>query len=84
MYKALQEVWQELTVEGAPFHVDEIEVRGSPMRVYSAAPPSLRELWLASQAHASNEYLVYESDRWTYEEAHRLPSRAKIITNQTQ
>ncbi len=71
MYKALQEVWQELTEEGAPFHVVEIEVRGSPMRVYSAAPPSLRELWLASQAHASNEYLVYESDRWTYEEAHR-------------
>lgn len=71
MYKALREVWQELTAEGAPFHVIEIEVRGSPMRVYSAAPPSLRELWLASAAHASNEYLVYGEDRWTYEEAHR-------------
>lgn len=71
MYKALQEVWQELTAEGSPYHVEEIEVRGSPMRVYSAAPPSLRELWLASMAHASNEYLVYEEDRWTYEQAHK-------------
>ena len=71
MYKALQEVWQELTAEGSPYHVEEIEVRGSPMRVYSAAPPSLRELWLASMAHASNEYLVYDEDRWTYEQAHQ-------------
>jgi len=71
MYKALQEVWQELTAEGSPYHVEEIEVRGSPMRVYSAAPPSLREIWLASMAHASNEYLVYEEDRWTYEQAHQ-------------
>jgi steroid-24-oyl-CoA synthetase len=71
MYEALQEVWQELTAEGSPFHVEEIEVRGSPMRVYSAAPPSLRELWLASAAHAENEYLVYDGDRWTYWQAHQ-------------
>ncbi|MFP6806453.1 MAG: class I adenylate-forming enzyme family protein [Pseudomonadales bacterium] len=71
MYKALADVWQELTSEAAPFHVTEIEVRGAPMRVYKDAPPSLRELWLASRAHGANEYLVYDEDRWTYDEAHR-------------
>ena len=39
--------------------------------VYSEAPPSLREIWLASAAHGDNDYLVYESERWTYNEAHR-------------
>ena len=71
MYKALEEVWQELISEGSPFHVTEIEVRGSPMRVYTEAPPSLREMWLASLAHGDNEYLVYEEDRWTYAQAHQ-------------
>jgi long-chain acyl-CoA synthetase len=71
VYDIYKAVWQELTAEGAPFHVEEIEVRGSPMRVYSAAPPSLREVWLASQAFAGNDYLVYEDERWTYADAHR-------------
>jgi long-chain acyl-CoA synthetase len=71
VYDTYREVWQELTAEGAPFHVEEIIVRGSPMRVYSAAPPSLREVWLSSAAHSDNEYLVYEHERWSYADAHR-------------
>ncbi len=71
MYKVLEQVWQELIAEGSPFHVTEIQVRGAPMRVYKDAPPSLRELWLASAPHADNDYLVYRDERWTYEEAHR-------------
>lgn len=71
MYDIYQETWDALTAEGAPFHYKEIEVRGSPMRVYSQAPPSLREIWLASAAYAANDYLVFRDERWTYEEAHR-------------
>jgi len=71
MYEIYKEVWQELISEGAPFHVEEIEVRGSPMRVYSEAPASLREIWLASAAHGDNDYLVYDDERWTYTQAHR-------------
>lgn len=71
MYDVYRQVWDQLTAEGAPFHVEEIEVRGSPMRVYSAAPPSLREIWLSSMAFAERDYLVYNDERWTYAEAHR-------------
>lgn len=71
MYDHYRQVWQELTAEGAPFHIAQTEVRGSPMRVYSQAPPSLREVWLASRAFVDNEYLVYEDERWTYGEAHQ-------------
>lgn len=71
MYQELKDVWAELTAPGAPFEVAEIEVRGNPMRVYSTAVPSLREIWLGSKVHETNEYLVYDRERWTYGEAHR-------------
>jgi long-chain acyl-CoA synthetase len=71
MYDTYHEVWQALTAEGAPFQVDEIEVRGNPMRVYAGAPPSLREIWLASAAFSANDYLVFGEERWTYEETHQ-------------
>ena len=71
MYDIYRQVWNDLISEGSPFHVEEIEVRGSPMRVYSAAPPSLREIWLASVAHSANDYLVYGDERWTYADTHK-------------
>ena len=70
MYDTYWQVWSELTAEGAPFHVKEIEVRGSPMRVYSAAPESLRDIWLSSVIHAEADYLVYGNERWSYSKAH--------------
>lgn len=71
MYKALKEVWQELTSPGEAFEVMEVEVRGARIKTYAAAPPSLREVWLASKAFAERDYLVYEDERWTYAEAHK-------------
>ncbi|MCS5574579.1 MAG: long-chain fatty acid--CoA ligase, partial [Pseudomonadales bacterium] len=71
MYDTYRQVWNELIAEGAPFHIEEIEVRGSSMRVYSNAPTSLREIWLASTVHDEAEYLVYGEERWTYNKAHR-------------
>ena len=70
MYDTYQQVWNELIAEGAPFQIEEIEVRGSPMWVYSTAPPSLREIWLASAVHDEAEYLIYGDERWTYNKAH--------------
>jgi long-chain acyl-CoA synthetase len=83
MYDIYKETWDALIAEGAPFHYKEIEVRGSPMRVYSDAPPSLREIWLAAAAHAANDYLVFREERWTYADAHReAASIANWLRNQ--
>ena len=71
MYDTYWQVWNELTAEGQQFQVDEAEVRGSPMRVYTNAPPSLREVWLASAAFAERDYLVCNDERQTYADAHR-------------
>lgn len=69
MYQELHDVWRELTAKGAPFEVGEITLRGSPMRVYAGAPASLRDIWLAAEAHGDRDYLVYEGERWTYSQA---------------
>ncbi len=71
MYKILQETWAELTAEGSPFQIIDVEVRGATLKAYGLAPPTLREVWLASGQFAERDYLVYQDERWTYSEAHR-------------
>ena len=41
MYDSLKAVWQELTSEGGAFEIEEITVRGAPMRTFKAAPNHL-------------------------------------------
>jgi long-chain acyl-CoA synthetase len=46
-----------------------IEVNGVPMRVFTAAPPTMRALWeMASQraADPTAQYLVYEDEHYSY------------------
>ena len=72
--------WDELTSEGGPFAMSEIEVRGIPMRVFDSAPPTMRSLWELAGFHGDKTYIVYEDERYTYAEidaqvrslAHRL------------
>lgn len=71
MYAELKQVWTELTSPGAPFEVTEADVRGLRLKCYANAPSSLRDIWLASAAHADHDYLVYRDERWSYADAHR-------------
>ena len=82
MYDQLREVWNELTSEG-PFAITEVEVRGSQIKTYAAAPPSLRDVWMASAAHGDQDYLIYHDERLTYRETHeRVASIANwLISN---
>ncbi|MBT5052693.1 MAG: AMP-dependent synthetase, partial [Gammaproteobacteria bacterium] len=59
MYDVLKKVWTEMTGPGGSFEIEEINVRGFPMRTYKAAPPSLREVWLSSLAFSERPYLVF-------------------------
>ncbi|MFK7897014.1 MAG: class I adenylate-forming enzyme family protein [Myxococcota bacterium] len=70
MYDALREAWSEVTAEGAPFEIETIEVRGQRLRAFKNAPGSLRDVWLASGAHAESDAIVFQDERWTYAEAH--------------
>jgi long-chain acyl-CoA synthetase len=67
MPPSIAEIHALLTGPGAPFEIVEAEVRGLKMRVWKGAPPSLREVLLASRAHGDAPFLVYEDERVGFE-----------------
>jgi len=69
MYAELKEAWEELTAPGQLFEIETLQVRGSPMRSYKVAPPSLRDIWLSTAGYEDREYLIYEDERCTYAQA---------------
>lgn len=68
MIEQFNRAWDELTADGAPFAMTEIEVRGHPMRVYDNAPPTMRSLWELAALHGDATYVVFEDERATYAE----------------
>src|SRR4051812_5920597 len=48
--------------------MSDIEVRGVPIRVFDAAPPTMRAIWETTSAFAEATYVVYEDERYTYAE----------------
>lgn len=63
---SLQEAYDALTAEGSPFALNEIEVRGVPMRIFAGAPPTMRAAWEATPAADDVPYIVYEDETYTY------------------
>jgi len=57
------------------FEIKQVEVRGQRLKAWANAPGTLRDLWAFSKQHGDKDYLVYEDERWTYEEAHQEVSR---------
>ncbi len=54
------------------FEIVEEDVRGTPTRVFKGAPPSLRAVWLASAVHGDKTFLVYNDERYSFGESHRI------------
>ncbi len=54
------------------FEIVEEDVRGTPTRVFKGAPPSLRAVWLASAVHGDKTFLVYQDERYSFGESHRI------------
>ena len=55
-----------------PFAIAERRVSGVLQRYWSRAPRSLRDVWETSAAHGDRDYIVYEDERYTYADAHRI------------
>ena len=54
------------------FAIAETVVGGATVRSWANAPRWLGEVWETSRAHGSADYLVYEDERYTYDDAHRI------------
>ncbi|MCP5041287.1 MAG: acyl--CoA ligase [bacterium] len=50
------------------FEITEDQIRGETFKVFKSTPPSLRVLFQAARAHADKPFLVYEDERFTFEE----------------
>ncbi|KAF9520337.1 hypothetical protein BS47DRAFT_1335956 [Hydnum rufescens UP504] len=72
-----------LTAPGAPFELQHVVIRGVVQRVYKNAPDSLRTLFLGSaQEFSARDYIVFESERYTFGKAFARASRLASIFRQ--
>jgi long-chain acyl-CoA synthetase len=60
-----------LTAPGQLFEMEDLVVRGVPLRAWKLAPPSLRTVLDLSLGYGDAEYLVYEDERTTYTQHYR-------------
>lgn len=68
---SLEDVYAELTAPDERFEVTTEVIRGTPTRVYRHAPAHLRELLDRSRRHGDVPYLVYEDERWSFDQTRR-------------
>ena len=66
------EAVQQVLARDPRFAIEELEVRGVPWRVYANAPRSMREVHEATAQFADRTFLVYERERFTFADHHRI------------
>lgn len=71
-YDELRTAHEELTGPGGAFEIVETEILGHRIRDYKNRPKSIREIWLSTAQFADRDYIVYQQERITYGEAHRI------------
>jgi steroid-24-oyl-CoA synthetase len=69
---SIEEANRTLTASGQMFEMENIEIRGIMTRVWKNAPKSLRAIFELSRDHGDQDYLVYEDERTTFEDAFRI------------
>ncbi len=62
---------EELTDPAGGFAMETVSIRGIPTRTWKNAPAHLRAILEASLGHGDKTFVVYEDERWTFEEHFR-------------
>ena len=78
MSQSLAEVTSALTAAGAPFEIEEVEIRGVVTRTWKNAPASLRTVLDGSRLHGEKIFLVYEDERISFSEHWNAAARLAI------
>src|SRR5689334_14461443 len=63
---SLSEARALLTRPPSRFETEELEIRGIRTKVWKHAPATLRDVFLAGQAHADRCFIVYEGERVSF------------------
>ena len=64
----------QMTAPGSMFETERTSVNGIEMTVWKHAPATLRQILDLSLTHASRDFLVYEGQRFTFDEHYRAAS----------
>jgi long-chain acyl-CoA synthetase len=75
---SLQSVTAAMTAPGKRFELGTSVVRGQTLRVWKNAPETLNEIVHQSLNHGEREFLVYEGERVSFVEHHRLAVRLAV------
>ncbi len=68
-----------LTAPGQMFEMAETDVRGVTTRVWKAAPDTLADILRSSRGHGEATFLVYEDERFSFEEHFRIAAHLAAI-----
>ncbi|GAA6059165.1 hypothetical protein JCM10212_005510 [Sporobolomyces blumeae] len=68
--RTLEECHRILTGPDMPWEMEDKVIKGRRVKVYKQQAPSVRDFWLASKAFGKKDCLVYEGERYTFEETH--------------
>ena len=71
---SLADATAQMTTPGSMFEIERASVNGIEMSVWKHAPASLRQVLDLSLVHASRDFLVYEGQRFTFDEHYRIVS----------
>ena len=63
-----QEAIAKLTAPGAPFETHLISIAGFEVTAFKNAPNNLREVFDLSRTRGESVFVVYEDERWTFDE----------------
>ena len=74
MVKSVAEVRAELTAPGQLFEMDEIDLRGVPIRIWKNAPGTLRNVLDLSSLHGDKTLVVYEDETISFGDHYRMAS----------
>ena len=71
---SLADATAQMTTPGSMFEIERASVNGVEMSVWKRAPATLRHVLDLSLVHASRDFLVYEGQRFTFDEHYRIVS----------
>ena len=70
-----------LTKSGERYELQQVEIRGAPLRVFQNAPASLRALY--EETRSNKPFIVFNGERLSFAEAHRDAGRiAHLLVHQ--
>ncbi len=74
MPMTFQQACAAVCAPGTPFEIQEADVFGLPTKVFAGTPPSMRHLFSLAAAR-TDDFIVYEDERWTMPEVLGLANR---------